>query len=373
MLPKIARVIMTCACAGLFGGCSADWLLNHEADEKSNADNTLKPSPFGIIGETPIRNQRPAVGDGSASDRTKDVVTEPVYQDITITDDNLPKTGSSDGLSRIEEKSGAGFAAVFPDRNPNDRLGSTRENLNIMTIVARFGSDMKFNYTVESGVSGTVTMSLHAEFSAAEAWDMFNRLLWMCKAYCDFRDGVLYIRPLDQVAREQQILDEGSSVMLRTVRMKYVPAANIMEQLKPFLSSESTCKGWAEQFRAADRIRQHHGLEIITELDKNYKQGDAGGDAVQSGVVTQDRRGIEADYAGSGFFRHRRRQCGQSTWRDSSGEPGPAAGADCLGQRDRAAGRASQLGQRAEPHRRGGEKQRLYLPGGQWRRRTAAG
>ncbi len=278
MLRKIAKVIMTCACAGLFGGCSADWLLNHEADEKSNADNTLKPSPFGIIGETPIRNQRPAIGDGGTSDRTKDVVTEPAYQDITITDDNLPKTGSGDGLSRVEEKSGADFSQVFPNRNPNERLriDLDADNLNVMTIVARFAGDMKFNYTVETGVSGTVSMSLHAEFSAVEAWELFNHLLWMCNAYCDFRDGVLYIRPLNQVARERQILEEGSSVMLRTVRMKYVPATNIMEQLKPFLSNEATCKvlGQNNSLLLIDTPANiNRVLEIIAELDKNYKQG----------------------------------------------------------------------------------------------------
>lgn len=279
LLQRISRFALALAMAAAVAGCEGiDKLINSEADEKISRDEALKPSEWGVISK--VKDQFPvSVGEegGAVSDVMREMVVEPPRTDTLISEDNLPKSGV-ETLPKVDGAGSAAFATVFAGRSGDEkmRVDIDADNLSIVSIISRFASDMKFNYTIESGVAGAVSMSLHTDMTLSESWDLFNQLLWMCGAYCDFQDNVLYIRSLASVSRDRRVVDRSGGVALRTVRMKYVAAANILEQIKPFLSSDATARLLAQNnsillIDTPENINR--ALEIITELDKNYKQG----------------------------------------------------------------------------------------------------
>jgi len=98
----------------------------------------------------------------------------------------------------------------------------------------------------------------------------------MCNSYCEYKDGILFIRPLNQVSKARELMSEGGAIMLKSVRMKYVAAASVLEQLKPFLASEANARLQAQSnsillIDTADNVSRM--MEIIDELDKGYKDG----------------------------------------------------------------------------------------------------
>ncbi|MEA4863243.1 MAG: hypothetical protein VB042_08045 [Victivallaceae bacterium] len=280
LLHRISRIAMALLLAAAVAGCEGiDKLINGEADEKISRDETLKPSEWGVISgirdQNPVSAKKPDMSAGG--DVNTNLVVEPLRTDTLISEDNLPKSGV-ETPARVEDTGSAAFATVFAGR-PGDekmRVDIDADNLNIVSIIARFASDMKFNYTIESGVTGSVSMSLHTDMTLSESWELFNQLLWMCGAYCDFQDNVLYIRPLAAVSRDRRVMDQNGGVAMRAVRMKYVAAASIIEQIKPFLSNDATARVLTQNnsillIDTPENINR--ALEIINELDKSYKQG----------------------------------------------------------------------------------------------------
>ena len=262
----------------LLPGCeSIDRMLNSESDKKINRDDTLMPSEFGILKgrltESPVLVRRMGVVDTDLM-HVKPILGDARRGNQTLAKD--PEGGTE--LTRADDSGGVRFATVFPGRNPEERMriDLTADNLNINAIIAQFAGAMKFNFTTESGVTGAVSASLHADVSLTEAWDIFNEMLWMCNAYCEFRNSMLHIRPLSAVGRSAAISVESGNVMIKSVRMKYVSADAMLAQVAPFLSSPAAASRMAfgNELLLVDTPNNiNRVLDIINELDRPYKQG----------------------------------------------------------------------------------------------------
>ena len=272
ILILVAAVVMTAGCE------SIDKLLNSESDRKMSHDDTLKPTPYGMISDTKQFPAAPSVKSSNAIDDIEREVVTGIKKEnrIKLRDDEL--LPSKETLEKVDANDSLLFERVFPGRDPEERikLDLNGDNININTIIAQFAGYMNFSYTIESGVQGAVSMSLHAELSLTETWNLFLRLLWMCNAYGEYRDGILSIRPLNAVGRSQQILAGDGNVMLKSVRMKYVTSTSVLPQIKPFLSGEATAYDLPQSnslllIDTPNNVNRL--LEIIAELDRSYKQG----------------------------------------------------------------------------------------------------
>lgn len=271
-------LILIVAAAGTAGCESIDQLLNGEADRKMSHDDTLKPTPYGIISDTKQFPAAPSVKSSNAIDDIEREVVTGIKKEsrIKLRDDEL--LPNKETLEQVDINDSLLFERVFPGRDPEERikLELNGDNININTVIAQFAGYMNFSYTIESGVQGAVSLSLHAELSLTETWNLFLRLLWMCNAYGEFRDGILSIRPLNAVGRSQQILAGDGNVMLKSVRMKYVTSTSVLPQLKPFLSGEATAYDLPQSnslLLIDTPTNINRLLEIIAELDRSYKQG----------------------------------------------------------------------------------------------------
>lgn len=155
-------------------------------------------------------------------------------------DDSAGKKGSKAPEKDVD----ALFKKLFPHQKEGGsetiKVAINYDAANLADVIPSFAAPLKLNYILDPGVSGTVTMSLKADMTPREVWTLFEQILQMTGAYCEMEDQVVHIRPLAKIPQEKKMLRLDSNIDVRLVPLRYVPAKEIVSQLKSFLSDAAT-------------------------------------------------------------------------------------------------------------------------------------
>jgi type II secretion system protein D len=115
----------------------------------------------------------------------------------------------------------------------------------ISDVVPAFAEILKFNYSIDPQVNGSVTMSINAKLTPKEIWKIFEQMLWLCGAYCSSSGELITILPQSKMSMQQEIgfgKDRVSqeNVELLLYPLKYADAKKIVTDLKPFTHKGGT-------------------------------------------------------------------------------------------------------------------------------------
>ncbi|MFA4943206.1 MAG: secretin N-terminal domain-containing protein [Lentisphaeria bacterium] len=111
-------------------------------------------------------------------------------------------------------------------------------------LVPAFAKILGFNYLLDPSLKGAVTMSVHANMSRRQLWQMFDRLLQLSGAYASPEGGVLHILPFSKLPQERRLLAAGAepaaNVTAALLPLRYASSKDVLEKLKPFLTEGAT-------------------------------------------------------------------------------------------------------------------------------------
>ena len=132
----------------------------------------------------------------------------------------------------------------------NKNIKATEITLNfsgakLSDVIPAFAQILKFNYSIDPTLNGTVTMSINAKLEPAELWKIFEQMLWMCGAYCSPSGDLIRILPQATMSLQQQIGFGKDPVSQENVELMFYPlqyadAKKLVEQLKPFTHKGGT-------------------------------------------------------------------------------------------------------------------------------------
>jgi type II secretion system protein D len=126
--------------------------------------------------------------------------------------------------------------------------------LQVTQLVEAFAQLLKFSYLIDPGIAnkGAVTINLGSaeepkEMTARDAWDTFERLLWLSGAYASDSPpgGFLHILPFEKMAKERRLLFKGdfmARVEVAMIPVRYRKSADIAGLIEPFKTEGSTIK-----------------------------------------------------------------------------------------------------------------------------------
>ena len=77
--------------------------------------------------------------------------------------------------------------------------------LSVQDIVPLFAAQLKFNFLIDPAVTGSVTMTLESELTAAELWTLLEHLLALSGAYASPHNGYIQILPVAKMPRESTL------------------------------------------------------------------------------------------------------------------------------------------------------------------------
>lgn len=270
---KVAERLLSGALVLLLTGCS---YFNAEEDKKQESIRNPKPSAHSMLRDikmTPLGTDNVPLADKPAAD----LVLEPdYYRGHKKNWSSL----SSDLKNSVPEQtkftSSVAFNKVFPDQDASAKVGvSIRfDNTALVDVLPAFANVLKFDYILDPAVQTTVTMTLNTELTREECWDLVQQLIWMAGGFCDWRNNVVYIRPMARISQEFNRTD--SSVMMKMVTLENMSANEMRAQLQPFLTNDSCCmilNGRNTLLLVDTPQNMERLLGLIGELDRNYKAG----------------------------------------------------------------------------------------------------
>ncbi len=145
----------------------------------------------------------------------------------------------------------------------------------ISEVVAAFADEslLNFGYLIDPAVKGSVSMSVKSTMTARDAWYTFEHILWLAGAYASKNPGFIHILPFDKMPKERRIFaahDIQPNVVVDFIPIRYKKSADIITQLKPFMTDGSTASDLADSNTVVlvetptniDKLR-----EIISRLD----------------------------------------------------------------------------------------------------------
>ncbi len=112
-------------------------------------------------------------------------------------------------------------------------------------VIPAFAQILKFNYSMDSLITGSVTMSINAKLNQKELWKIFEQMLWMSGAYCSPSGDLIRILPQSKMSMQQQIGFGKDPVSQENVELlfyplRYADAKKLITQLKPFTHKGGT-------------------------------------------------------------------------------------------------------------------------------------
>ena len=101
-------------------------------------------------------------------------------------------------------------------------------------------SVLNFSYLIDPSLqSANVTIYANTKMRKKEIWELFEHMLWSAGAYCSYKDGIVYIQPLDRMVKERRLMvNKGQqlNVEVRLFNIRFTKSQNIAAQIKPFLT-----------------------------------------------------------------------------------------------------------------------------------------
>lgn len=120
----------------------------------------------------------------------------------------------------------------------------------IEEVIPAFAKILDFNFYLDPTVKGVVTMSVNANLSKAEVWQVFEQVLVFSGAYCSLQDGVVHILPLSDMTQERILSGSEryqSNVSVVLFKLKNIKSSNLAQQIKPFLTNGAVIIDVADQ------------------------------------------------------------------------------------------------------------------------------
>ncbi|MBO7741538.1 MAG: hypothetical protein J6S21_03200, partial [Victivallales bacterium] len=174
------------------------------------------------------------------SELKDDESTAPLRQE------SLPgRTSSNGGEQGLVSKYPDNLIKGLPDPGTKIKLGLTFNAAELSEVVAAFAapSMLNFGYIIDPAVKGAVTLAVDTEMTAAQAWETFEHILWLSGAYASMNTGFIHILPFTKMPQERRIFADHEiqpNVVVDFIPIRYKVSANIINELKPFLTEGAT-------------------------------------------------------------------------------------------------------------------------------------
>lgn len=113
----------------------------------------------------------------------------------------------------------------------------------VTEIVEAFAVLLGFDYLVDPGVKGSVTMNVQTEITARETWELFEHILWLAGAYASRNPGFIHIMPFSKMPHERRLLvdhDPIANVQVAFFPIRNTKSSEILGLLNPFLTEGAT-------------------------------------------------------------------------------------------------------------------------------------
>ncbi len=148
----------------------------------------------------------------------------------------------------------APFYTYFADRqNDFNDINHINISFNVAPIdevVPTFAKILGFNFYLDPAVKGVVTMSVDADLSKRDIWQIFEQVLVFSGAYCSLESGVVHILPLSNMTQERIVGGENryeSNVSVVLFKLRNIKSSNLAQQIKPFLTNGGVIIDIADQ------------------------------------------------------------------------------------------------------------------------------
>ena len=115
--------------------------------------------------------------------------------------------------------------------------------LSVQDIVPLFAAQLKFNFLIDPAVTGSVTMTLESELTAAELWTLLEHLLALSGAYASPHNGYIQILPVAKMPRESTLFTTAApqpNVEVAFLPIGHLKSTELLEGLKPFLTENAS-------------------------------------------------------------------------------------------------------------------------------------
>lgn len=183
------------------------------------------------------------------------VMPETIEQETVKLNESPPEVKEIkdfDKLDDVKERAKQQALPPFYDKYIKDKkvkipVYLTVDAGSIHDIIPIFSDLLRFNYAIDPAVKGNVTIRVQDPNSKtkqllmnpADAWKLFEQILWMAGAYCSPEDDVLHIMPFQKMPRERSLFEKkgtASNVEVRIFDIKNLQAGVVLGQLTEFLT-----------------------------------------------------------------------------------------------------------------------------------------
>ncbi len=113
----------------------------------------------------------------------------------------------------------------------------------LVNVVQMFSLTLDFQYYIDPGVSGSVTMTIDTQMTRREAWELFEHILWISGSYASKHHGFINILPFNKMPQERRVFakhDPIPNVHVEIVKLFNTTAADISNLIKPFITAGAT-------------------------------------------------------------------------------------------------------------------------------------
>ena len=113
----------------------------------------------------------------------------------------------------------------------------------IVNVVQMFSLTLEFQYYIDPGVSGSVTMTIDTKMTRLEAWQLFEHILWITGSYASKQNGFIDILPFAKMPQERRIFakhDPIPNVDVSIIPLFNTAAADMVNLIRPFMTEGAT-------------------------------------------------------------------------------------------------------------------------------------
>lgn len=110
-------------------------------------------------------------------------------------------------------------------------------------VVEQFAAVLDFQYYIDPGVSGTVTMTIDTEMTRKESWQLFEHILWIAGAYVSRNNGFVHILPFSKMPEERRLFARHKpipNVTVEIIRLYNTAPTDIAGIIKTYLTQGAT-------------------------------------------------------------------------------------------------------------------------------------
>ena len=129
-------------------------------------------------------------------------------------------------------------------RAPEDKMKVTFnfDAAPLTEVVPLFASLLNFNYYLDPAVKGGVTLTMDAELTGREVWELFEHILWLSGTYASPTPGLISVLPFNKMGADRRIFathGPKANVEVSIIRVRHGKSADMINNIKPFMTEGS--------------------------------------------------------------------------------------------------------------------------------------